>query len=237
MRNRFLVVLSGMALSIIVATPSRAEEKILALMDPTGRVLYTNLADNSPKGGPTQPIPVVAVPEATPDPIHALIDSIAGTHGVDPALVKAMVKAESNFNRWAISSKGALGLMQLIPNTGARFGVRDFFDPKQNIEGGVRYIKFLLDKFNGDLDLSLAAYNAGENLVERLGRVPSYVETRNYVRKVRAQYGKPPVAVAPVKQVIGTPVAAAPPAPARQEIFRTVDERGIVYFSNVAPPK
>src|SRR4030095_3375070 len=95
-----------------------------------------------------------------------------------------------NYNRWAVSNKGALGLMQLIPSTGRRYGVRDFFDPQQNIDGGVRYLKFLLEKFNGDLDLSLAAYNAGENLVERLGRIPAIPETTDYVRKVRAIYKK-----------------------------------------------
>ena len=81
--------------------------------------------------------------------------------------------------------------MQLIPATGHRFGVQDFFDPQQNIEGGVRYLKFLLEKFNGNVELALAGYNAGENLVERLGRVPAITETPNYVRKISAMYLKP----------------------------------------------
>jgi soluble lytic murein transglycosylase-like protein len=123
--------------------------------------------------------------------------------------------------------------MQLIPDTGARFGVRDFFDPSQNIEGGVRYMKFLLEKFKGNVDLSLAAYNAGENLVERLGRIPSIPETRDYVRKVRLNYGK-----SSPRQAGSTPVAASAGAVAKEEqIFRTVDERGVVHFSNIAPPK
>src|SRR5262249_55596247 len=123
-----------------------------------------------------------------PDPLKRLVETISANYGVDAALVKAVMKTESNFNRFAVSNKGALGLMQLIPSTGRRYGVRDFFDPQQNIDGGVRHLKFLLDKFNGNLDLSLAAYNAGENLVERLGRVPSIPETANYVRKIRAIY-------------------------------------------------
>jgi soluble lytic murein transglycosylase-like protein len=165
------------------------------------------------------------------DPINALINVISGNHGVDPGLVRAMVKAESNFNRWAVSSKGALGLMQLIPTTGARYGVQDFFDPQQNIEGGVRYLRFLLQKFNGNLDLSLAAYNAGENLVERLGRIPPIRETQDYVRKVRANYGK-----ATLTTTSAGPNSAAAKSE-QQQIFRTVDERGVIHFSNVAPPR
>src|SRR2546428_10311510 len=121
-----------------------------------------------------------------PEALRKLVESISLSHGVDPALVRAVIKTESNFNRWAVSPKGARGLMQLIPETGRRYGVRDFFDPQQNVEGGVQYLKFLLDKFKGNLDLSLAAYNAGENLVERLGRIPPIPETTNYVRQVRA---------------------------------------------------
>ena len=179
-----------------------------------------------------------------------MVDVIAQNHGVDPALVRAVIKTESNFNRWAVSNKGARGLMQLIPATGARYGVRDFFDPQQNVEGGVQYLKFLLEKFNGNLDLSLAAYNAGENLVERLGRIPPIPETTNYVRKVRANYVKKktapvaPVAIPPAPKPV---VAAAPVKPADQQpvkqakeekpaMFRTVDERGVVHFSNIGPP-
>ena len=133
-------------------------------------------------------------------------------------------------------------LMQLIPETGARYGVRDFFDPQQNVEGGVQYLKFLLGKFNGNLDLSLAAYNAGENLVERLGRIPQIAETTNYVRKVRANYVKKPTPVAAEAAPAPAPASAAKQQPvkeAKQEtpaIFRSVDERGVVHFSNVGPP-
>jgi soluble lytic murein transglycosylase-like protein len=163
------------------------------------------------------------------------VNTISTNHGVDPDLVRAVIKTESNFNRWAVSKKGALGLMQLIPATGRRYGVRDFFDPQQNVDGGVRYLKFLLDKFKGNLDLSLAAYNAGENLVERLGRVPSIPETTNYVKKVRGIYKKP--ALVPVTKPATSPAtvtAAAAPEP--QKVFKVVDERGVVHFSNIGPP-
>src|SRR5215471_12914367 len=120
-----------------------------------------------------------------------LVESISRNNGVDPNLIDAMIRTESNYNAWAVSPKGAIGLMQLIPETGRRFGVQDFFDPQQNIEGGVRYIKYLLDLFHGNIDLSLAAYNAGEGLVAKLGKIPSISETKNYVKKIRAVYTKP----------------------------------------------
>ena len=214
-----------------------AENKIQAYVTASGRVIYSNVESyaTSVQAGVAQAARMV--PAQSSDPIHALIESIAGNHGVDPALVKAMVKTESNFNRWAVSSKGARGLMQLIPDTGLRFGVRDFFDPRQNIEGGVRYMKFLLAKFNGNLDLSLAAYNAGENLVERLGRIPSIPETRDYVRKVRASYGKTTVPAA----TAAAATAASGPAPVAAavtpQLFRSIDERGVVHYSNLAPPQ
>jgi soluble lytic murein transglycosylase-like protein len=151
-----------------------------------------------------------------------------------------MMKVESNYNPWARSPKGALGLMQLIPATGARFGVRNFYDPQENIEGGVRYLKFLLQKFEGNVDLSLAAYNAGENLVERLGRVPAIPETRDYVRKIKSIYGKgyAPVtrsALAPAAPGATTPVADAV-APVDNTIFKSMDQRGVIHFSNIGPP-
>ena len=210
----------------IQALPANAEDKIQAFVNSSGKVVFTNLVtENTP-----------AVSEATdavsremPAPLRTLVDTISANHGVDPALVRAVIKTESNFNRYAVSSKGALGLMQLIPSTGRRYGVQDFFDPQQNIEGGVRYLKFLLVKFNGNLDLSLAAYNAGENLVERLGRIPSFPETTNYVRKIRAIYRTKST---PVLAVGMSPAASAPEPP---KIFKTVDARGVVHFSNIEP--
>jgi len=208
-----------------VATPLFAEDKIQAFVSPNGRVVFTNLVDNAP--GPVTPVlPVTTdvLASEMPAPLKAIVDTIATTHGVDPALVRAVMKTESNFNRYAVSPKGALGLMQLIPTTGRRYGVRDFFDPQQNVEGGVRYLKFLLEKFKGNLDLSLAAYNAGENLVERLGRIPPIPETTNYVRKIRAIYKKSPATAPPVMIADETP-----------RIYRSTDESGVVHFSNLGP--
>jgi soluble lytic murein transglycosylase-like protein len=248
MRIRFSAVPSGVALLVLfMGLPSLAQEKIQAVVTSNGRIVFTNLVvDNTP----TPPPPVIkesvdVLAGEIPVALRTLVDTISVNHGVDPALVRAVIKTESNFNRWAVSRKGARGLMQLIPETGSRYGVRDFFDPQQNVEGGVQYLKFLLEKFNGNLDLSLAAYNAGENLVEKLGRIPPIPETTNYVRRVRANYvkrtapvsaptAKPAAVPAPGKSPVEQPVKEA-----KQEtpaIYRTVDEHGVVHFSNVGPP-
>ena len=110
-------------------------------------------------------------------------------NGIDPVLIYAQMHTESSFKRMAISPAGARGLMQLMPGTAARFGVKNIFDPQQNIEGGVRYMRFLLDAFNGDVPLALAGYNAGEGAVLKYGRrIPPYHETQEYVRRISQRY-------------------------------------------------
>lgn len=135
------------------------------------------------KSSPQIDLPIAS--EEAPRPFANLVDSIAGRHEVDCDLVHSMIRVESNYNPLAVSSKGALGLMQLVPSTARRFGVSDSFDPVENVEGGVRYIKYLLNHYNGDHRLALAAYNAGEGTVERYGGVPPFPETRSYVFRVR----------------------------------------------------
>ena len=118
-----------------------------------------------------------------------LINYYSNVYDLDPMLVKAIIKVESNFRSGAVSPKGAVGLMQLMPGTANDLGVRNSLSPTQNIEGGTKYLRKLMDMFNEDLDLSLAGYNAGENAVIRYGwSIPPYPETRNYVRKVRYHY-------------------------------------------------
>ena len=114
----------------------------------------------------------------------SLISEFSRKYEVDFGLIKAIIRAESGFNPSAISRKGAKGLMQLMPETAVRWNVSNVFSPRENIEGGVRYFKYLLSLFNNDLRLSLAAYNAGENLVSELGSIPPYRETVDYVRRV-----------------------------------------------------
>jgi len=111
------------------------------------------------------------------------------SNGVDPMLLYSVMHQESSFKSRAISPKGARGLMQLMPGTAIRFGVTNIFDPRQNIEGGARYLRFLLDRFDGDVNLALAGYNAGEGAVEKYGwRIPPYAETQEYVRRISRRY-------------------------------------------------
>jgi Zn-finger nucleic acid-binding protein len=121
--------------------------------------------------------------------LDSIIRENGARHGVDPYLIFCVMEQESHFNSRAVSPMGARGLMQLMPATAARFGVRDIFDPRQNIEGGTRYIRFLLDMFGGDVRLALAGYNAGEGAVLKYGRrVPPYSETQEYVRRIMQRY-------------------------------------------------
>ena len=121
--------------------------------------------------------------------IDALVYEAATLNGLDPCLVLSVMRAESSFNRTAVSVKGASGLMQLMPETATRFGVKNIFDPRENVLGGTRYLRWLLDRFSGDVRLALAGYNAGEGAVEFYGyRIPPYLETQNYVRIIYSRY-------------------------------------------------
>lgn len=122
------------------------------------------------------------------DAYNADIRRIAQAHSVDEALVRAVIHAESAFNPNALSSAGAQGLMQLMPGTARQYGVSDAWDPIQNIQGGVRYLRFLLDFFDGDTQLATAGYNAGENAVLRFSGIPPYAETQVYVQRVGVLY-------------------------------------------------
>src|SRR6266700_2990873 len=132
-------------------------------------------------------VPATTMP-LTQAPFGELIRSSSQKYGVDADLLFSVIAAESNFNSKAISRRGARGLMQLLPATAARLGVKDIFDPAQNIDAGTRYLRELMTRYQGDLVLTLAAYNAGPGAVQRYGRVPPYNETISYVRAIRKTY-------------------------------------------------
>jgi hypothetical protein len=182
------------------------------------------------------------------------VEEAARLHQVSPDLVKAIIAVESEFDQWAVSSKGARGLMQLMPDTARRLGVADSFDARQNIFGGTQYLRALLDQFGGDVDLALAAYNAGPNAVLRYGGIPPYRETRGYVQKVQAQLGAgfsaaPPSSAAafyvPSNNALRPAASTArPPArprrvePARpRTYYRWRDERGVTHVAEGPPPE
>jgi soluble lytic murein transglycosylase-like protein len=161
-----------------------------------------------------------ALGQTNREKIAQMIREVSARYRVDPALVRAVIQTESNWNSNAVSRTGALGLMQLIPGTAHQLGVSNAFDPKQNLDGGVRYLHTLLERYNGDLDKALAAYNAGPGAVDRAGGIPRIRETRNYVQKVTESYFRP-----------GSdrlPRAFEEQRP----IYRTVEADGRVVFTN-----
>jgi soluble lytic murein transglycosylase-like protein len=153
--------------------------------------------------------------------LDRIVRDAAARHDVDPALVKAVISTESGWNPQAVSRKGAVGLMQLIPGTAQRFGVNNSFDPAQNVEGGTTYLKALLDRYNGDLSKSLAAYNAGEHAVDMHGGVPAYRETQQYVRKVTDAYFRP-----------GSGRNSTQWSPPKAPVRKEVDAKGRIIFTN-----
>ena len=176
------------------ATPVVRRNKLLKL---TARTVAGSVASTQPAApsSPNTPALQMAVGTAlegfsTGDAnVDRFIVDSSRRHGVDPVLIYSIMHRESSFKRFALSNKGARGLMQLMPATAARLGVRDIFDPQQNIEGGVKYIRILLDMFEGDVRLALAGYNAGEGAVLKYGRsVPPYRETQEYVRRISERY-------------------------------------------------
>jgi len=168
-----------------------------------------------------KPVAARGAAEAARPPrgIDETVEAIAATQSLPPQLVHSLIKVESNYNPLAVSSKGAQGLMQLMPATARRFGVANAFDPVDNIQGGTRYLRYLLDLYKGDYNLALAAYNAGEGAVGKYGAVPPYPETINYLVEVSRQFQKRTPAAAPVSQPAVPKLADAATGPAHiQEV-------------------
>jgi len=170
---------------------------------------------------------VAATPRETSE-LHAMIDQIASEQGVETHLVHSVIRAESNYNANAVSPKGALGIMQLIPSTARRFGVSNALDPSDNIRGGVRYLRFLLDYYQGDYPKTIAAYNAGEAAVDKYNGVPPYVETQNYVYQVAKNLQAARQTAAKPVTVIARQIATDPETP--KPIETSTGSDGRVYY-------
>ena len=163
-------------------------------------------------------LPRVAPAQVDPAPAAQFVRQYAGHYRVSPELVAALIDVESRWNPRALSSKGAMGLMQLMPATARELNVKNPFDPDQNVDAGVRHLRHLLDNYNGDVQLTLAAYNAGSNAVARSAGVPHYAETQNYVRRITSLY-----------------YGSADSAPSRiwhEPVRMERDERGVLHMSN-----
>lgn len=218
----FFAALLGVILPSILPAQAR---HIVLITDSQGRAVYINTSGQEPAQGvlPSSPRSLNSSSPDAPEGIQRLVKQTANRFKIDPRLVDAVIQTESGYDSHAVSSKGALGLMQLIPATAERFGVENPFDPGQNIKGGVRYLRYLLDLFNGNVRLSLAAYNAGEHSVLREGGIPRFPETVDYVRKVTALYGVS-------GETGGAPSEA--PSPQPPSIYRYADTQGVVHFTN-----
>jgi soluble lytic murein transglycosylase-like protein len=177
------------------ADSGQADEELFYLKQ-DGRIVFTNTPAAS-----ARPVPIVertrtpVTRSVLPDTIYdPFIERVAQEYRLSPGLIKAVALVESGFDPHAVSPKGAQGLMQLMPGTASDYGVDDAFDPLQNLRAGSAHLRRLLDEFDGDLTLALAAYNAGASTVRRHGGVPDYAETKEYLRRVRARLGQDPAA-------------------------------------------
>jgi len=226
---------------MLVLWPVPAHGQIVSYLDGNGKRVFINsdpVPSTRPSGTPflmtaangitprtistsfAIPGELSAFERANREKITQMIREVSARYRVDAALVRAVIQTESNWNTNAISRTGALGLMQLIPGTARQLGISNAFDPRQNLDGGVRYLHMLLERYNGDLDKALAAYNAGPGAVDRAGGIPRFRETRNYVQKVTDSYYQPGSDRLPRAFEENRP------------IYRAVESNGRVVFTN-----
>jgi hypothetical protein len=231
-RSSAAPLVGALTLLLNASTPRRADAQIYTWQDGNGSLVLSNVAPGTNLG-----IPSYEVPES--DGIRTtrfvdtdrsrgfdeLIENVASAQGVRTDLVRAVIQVESAFNPLAVSDKGAMGLMQLMPATAKQFGVSNAFDPHENVRGGVAYLRRLLDRYGGDERLALAAYNAGPGAVDRHGQtVPPFRETRAYVSRVN--------------RLAGTRSAASATTTRRTRIYRVVeliDGREVIKYTDQDP--
>jgi soluble lytic murein transglycosylase-like protein len=214
------------ALFVLVTTAVPATAQIYTFRDAAGHLILSTQPQPGAALVPTYRVDGSALLRTSSKPAVSrgamayedLIRQNAEHHGVSVDLVRAVIQAESNFNRYAVSPKGAMGLMQLMPATARDLGVRDPFHPGQNIRGGVAYLAGLLNRFNQDVERALAAYNAGAARVDQYNGVPPYRETQNYVKKIT-----------------GATKTAKRPIPVTYKWIELVDGQPKARYSNVAP--
>lgn len=231
------VLRAAVCLAALLVMSRPADAEIYSWRDASGNLVVSNVPQGKNAG-----IPLYNVAEATgairstryvapakARPFDDIIEAQASNMRVRTDLVRAVIQVESAFNPRAVSNKGAMGLMQLMPATARQFGVRNAFDPGENVRGGVAYLRQLLDRYNGDERLALAAYNAGPGAVDRYGQtVPPYAETRDYVSRINGLAGTSAAAVAPVS------------ASKRVRIYRVVEMvegREVVKYTDQAPAR
>lgn len=221
--------MAGMtALQAAGSETSREFRSVVTADIRTGRLVRRNIPPAA-AARLAAPRPAEAGAEsAAGDTLVKLIDETAQRYALDPLLVHSVIKVESNYNPYAVSPKGAEGIMQLMPGTARRFEVANTFSASENIEGGVRYLRYLLDTFR-DQQLALAAYNAGEGAVMRYGSVPPYRETADYVRKVGERHQQARKSAAAKLSTAASPGTAD----ARPLIEEFVDERGVLHIRTV----
>lgn len=214
MRKTVCLLWGLLLLALLPEMAIASNARVYRRVNASGAIRYSNIPP------PTRSFAsyrVKAVPASSR--LRPMIRSASDRYGVDPRLVEAIIAVESAFDPGAVSPKGAMGLMQLMPETADRYAVQNPFDPLQNISGGIRYLRDLLSRFNGNLRLALAAYNAGETAVNMYQGVPPYRETRTYVKRVLWRYGWP------------TALITRRASPVR--VYRFPGSRGQIIYTNI----